>query len=65
MLQYSFKHIRSYLIDVSLEQVSVTPAPSSEYTLIPLSGDQYSPCLCANERKTFRWNMIPSVLGEA
>uniref|UniRef100_A0A671V1T9 Alpha-2-macroglobulin domain-containing protein n=1 Tax=Sparus aurata TaxID=8175 RepID=A0A671V1T9_SPAAU len=43
--------------------VSVTLAPSSDYTITPLSGDQYTSCLCANERKTLSWTMIPSVLG--
>ncbi|XP_030260679.1 alpha-2-macroglobulin-P-like [Sparus aurata] len=43
--------------------VSVTLAPSSDYTVTPLSGDQYTSCLCANERKTLSWTMIPSVLG--
>uniref|UniRef100_A0A671V4N6 Alpha-2-macroglobulin domain-containing protein n=1 Tax=Sparus aurata TaxID=8175 RepID=A0A671V4N6_SPAAU len=44
--------------------VSVTLAPSSDYTITPLSGDQYTSCLCANERKTLSWTMIPSVLGK-
>ncbi|KAM3833923.1 alpha-2-macroglobulin-like [Diretmus argenteus] len=43
--------------------VTVTPAPSLDYTLTPLSGDQYSSCLCANGRKTLSWTMAPSVLG--
>ncbi|XP_040901700.1 alpha-2-macroglobulin-like [Toxotes jaculatrix] len=43
--------------------VSVTPAPSLDYTLTPLSGDQYTSCLCGNERKTLSWTMAPSVLG--
>uniref|UniRef100_A0A3Q1J895 Alpha-macroglobulin receptor-binding domain-containing protein n=1 Tax=Anabas testudineus TaxID=64144 RepID=A0A3Q1J895_ANATE len=43
--------------------VTVTPAPSLHYTLTPLSGDQYTSCLCENERKTFRWTMVPSALG--
>ncbi|XP_067363562.1 alpha-2-macroglobulin-like isoform X2 [Channa argus] len=43
--------------------VSVTPAPSSDYTLTPLSTDQYTSCLCGNERKTLSWKMAPSVLG--
>ncbi|XP_066519217.1 alpha-2-macroglobulin-like isoform X2 [Hoplias malabaricus] len=44
--------------------VKVTPAPSSDYTLEASSLDQYSSCLCANGRKTFKWTLIPSVLGE-
>uniref|UniRef100_A0A8B9KH47 Alpha-2-macroglobulin bait region domain-containing protein n=1 Tax=Astyanax mexicanus TaxID=7994 RepID=A0A8B9KH47_ASTMX len=45
--------------------VKVTPAPSSDYTLKASSSDeQYSSCLCANGRKTFRWTLVPSVLGE-
>nr|XP_061781462.1 alpha-2-macroglobulin-like [Nerophis lumbriciformis] len=43
--------------------VSVTPAPSSDYTLTTLPGDLYSSCLCGNERKTVRWTMAPSNLG--
>ncbi|XP_030632009.1 alpha-2-macroglobulin [Chanos chanos] len=43
--------------------VKVTPAPSSDYTLKPSSDGQYSSCLHANGRKTFRWTLIPSVLG--
>ncbi|XP_061537672.1 alpha-2-macroglobulin-like [Phycodurus eques] len=43
--------------------VSVTPTHSSDYTLTPFSGDQYSTCLCGNERKTFRWTMAPTTLG--
>ncbi|XP_026195446.1 alpha-2-macroglobulin-like [Anabas testudineus] len=43
--------------------VTVTPAPSLHYTLTPLSGDQYTSCLCENERKTLRWTMVPSALG--
>ncbi|XP_051718035.1 alpha-2-macroglobulin-like [Ctenopharyngodon idella] len=42
--------------------VKVTPAPSSDYTL-KASDDQYSSCLCANGRKTFKWILTPSVLG--
>ncbi|ROL53306.1 Alpha-2-macroglobulin [Anabarilius grahami] len=43
--------------------VKVTPAPSSDYTLKASSDDQYSSCLCANGRKTFKWTLTPSVLG--
>ncbi|XP_058269792.1 alpha-2-macroglobulin-like isoform X1 [Hemibagrus wyckioides] len=43
--------------------VKVTPAPSSDYTLEPSSDGDYSSCLCANGRKTFKWTLIPSVLG--
>ncbi|XP_040901702.1 alpha-2-macroglobulin-like [Toxotes jaculatrix] len=43
--------------------VSVTPAPSLDYTLTPLSGDQYTSCLCGNEHKTLSWTMAPSALG--
>uniref|UniRef100_A0A8C9X830 Alpha-2-macroglobulin n=1 Tax=Sander lucioperca TaxID=283035 RepID=A0A8C9X830_SANLU len=31
--------------------VTVTPTPSLDYTLTPLSGDQYTSCLCGSERK--------------
>ncbi|XP_045929770.1 alpha-2-macroglobulin-like isoform X2 [Micropterus dolomieu] len=43
--------------------VTVTPAPSLDYTLTPLSGDQYTSCLCGSERKTLSWTMAPSALG--
>ncbi|XP_026138201.1 alpha-2-macroglobulin [Carassius auratus] len=43
--------------------VKVTPAPSSDYTLKASSDEQYSSCLCANGRKTFKWILTPSVLG--
>ncbi|XP_042152491.1 alpha-2-macroglobulin-like [Oncorhynchus tshawytscha] len=42
--------------------VSVTAAPSLDYTLTPLNDVQYSSCLCANGQKTFSWTMAPSVL---
>ncbi|KAM9318615.1 alpha-2-macroglobulin-like [Pholidichthys leucotaenia] len=43
--------------------VTVTPAPSLDYTLTPLSGDLYTSCLCGNERKTLSWTMNPTALG--
>ncbi|XP_031439317.1 alpha-2-macroglobulin-like isoform X2 [Clupea harengus] len=43
--------------------VTATPAPSSDFTLTPSSDGQYSSCLCANGRKTFKWTLVPSVLG--
>ncbi|KAK5617052.1 hypothetical protein CRENBAI_016536 [Crenichthys baileyi] len=43
--------------------VKVTAAPSSDYTLTPLSGDQYTSCLCASERKTLSWTINPTALG--
>ncbi|XP_060799859.1 alpha-2-macroglobulin-like [Neoarius graeffei] len=43
--------------------VKVTPAPSSDYTLKPSSDGKYTSCLCANGRKTFKWTLIPTVLG--
>ncbi|XP_031439423.1 alpha-2-macroglobulin-like isoform X2 [Clupea harengus] len=44
--------------------VTATPALSSDFTLAPSSGGRYSSCLCANGRKTFKWTLVPSVLGE-
>ncbi|XP_034557119.1 alpha-2-macroglobulin-like protein 1 [Notolabrus celidotus] len=44
--------------------VTVTPTPSLDYTLTPLSGDQYTSCLCGNERKTLSWIMAPAALGD-
>uniref|UniRef100_A0A3B4VID4 Alpha-2-macroglobulin-like n=1 Tax=Seriola dumerili TaxID=41447 RepID=A0A3B4VID4_SERDU len=43
--------------------LTVTPTPSLDYTLTPLSGKEYTSCLCGNERKTLSWTMAPSVLG--
>ncbi|KAM9469597.1 alpha-2-macroglobulin-like [Clarias gariepinus] len=43
--------------------VKVTPSPSSDYRLEPSSDGKYSSCLCANGKKTFKWTLIPSVLG--
>lgn len=45
-------------------QLTVTPAESADYQLTPLSGDQYTSCLCGNERKTLSWAMFPTALGE-
>ncbi|KAK7134020.1 hypothetical protein R3I94_015770 [Phoxinus phoxinus] len=42
--------------------VKVTPASSTAFTLKPLT-DPYSSCLCANERKSFKWVLTASVLG--
>ncbi|XP_076146152.1 alpha-2-macroglobulin-like protein 1 [Alosa pseudoharengus] len=44
--------------------VTVTPTPSSDFTLTPSSDGQYSSCLCADGRKTFKWTLVPSVLRE-
>lgn len=57
-------YVNHFFVTVFLAQVNVAPAPSSDYTLTPLSGDQYTSCLCANERKTVSWTMSPSVLGK-
>uniref|UniRef100_A0A4W4F1F1 Uncharacterized protein n=1 Tax=Electrophorus electricus TaxID=8005 RepID=A0A4W4F1F1_ELEEL len=43
--------------------LNVTPAPSTHYTLKASSDGQYSSCLCASGRKTFKWTLTPSVLG--
>ncbi|XP_030600178.1 alpha-2-macroglobulin-like protein 1 [Archocentrus centrarchus] len=43
--------------------VTVTPTPSSEYILTSLSGDEYTSCLCASERRTVSWSMVPKALG--
>uniref|UniRef100_A0A8C2KII6 Alpha-macroglobulin receptor-binding domain-containing protein n=1 Tax=Cyprinus carpio TaxID=7962 RepID=A0A8C2KII6_CYPCA len=51
------------LLFIQPQCVKVTPAPSSDYTLKASSDDQFSSCLCANERKTFKWILTPSVLG--
>ncbi|XP_077086661.1 alpha-2-macroglobulin-like [Siphateles boraxobius] len=42
--------------------VKVTPASSTAFTLKPYT-DSYSSCLCANERKTFKWVFSAAVLG--
>ncbi|XP_063062490.1 alpha-2-macroglobulin-like protein 1 [Engraulis encrasicolus] len=43
--------------------VTVTPFPSSDFSLSPSADGQYSSCLCANGRKTFSWTLVPSTLG--
>ncbi|XP_077578127.1 alpha-2-macroglobulin-like [Stigmatopora nigra] len=43
--------------------VKVTTPASSDFTLKPLSGDQYNSCLVGNERKTLTWTLTPSTLG--
>ncbi|XP_066566805.1 alpha-2-macroglobulin-like isoform X1 [Amia ocellicauda] len=43
--------------------VKVTPAKSSDYTLEPCKGCEYTSCLCASEAKTFHWTLVPSALG--
>lgn len=48
-----------------LQQVSVIATPSNEYTLTPLSENEYTSCLCGSERKTLSWTLLPSVLGKA
>ncbi|KAI5098852.1 alpha-2-macroglobulin-like isoform X5 [Silurus meridionalis] len=43
--------------------VKVTPVASSDYIIEALSPGNSS-CLCANGRKTFKWTLIPTVLGD-
>uniref|UniRef100_A0A3B4ZTM2 Alpha-macroglobulin receptor-binding domain-containing protein n=1 Tax=Stegastes partitus TaxID=144197 RepID=A0A3B4ZTM2_9TELE len=52
-----------YLPGQKGKHIQVTPALSSDYTLTPLSGNQYTSCLCGNERKTLSWTMNPTALG--
>lgn len=40
-------------------------AKSEDYTLTPLSANEYTSCLCGNERKTLSWTMLPSVIGRS
>ncbi|CAG06491.1 unnamed protein product [Tetraodon nigroviridis] len=47
----------------SCMMVSVKTAKSEDYTLTPLSANEYTSCLCGNERKTLSWTMLPSVIG--
>ncbi|XP_051989609.1 LOW QUALITY PROTEIN: alpha-2-macroglobulin-like protein 1 [Xyrauchen texanus] len=42
--------------------VTATPAASSNYTL-QANAPPYSSCLCANRQKTFKWTLIPLVVG--
>ncbi|KAG7222461.1 hypothetical protein INR49_016230, partial [Caranx melampygus] len=51
------------VVSLKFMKVTVSPASSVDYTLTPLSGDQYKSCLCANERKTLSWTMAPTALG--
>uniref|UniRef100_H3DA36 Alpha-2-macroglobulin n=1 Tax=Tetraodon nigroviridis TaxID=99883 RepID=H3DA36_TETNG len=43
--------------------LTVTGEESADYKLVPLSGDQYSSCLCGGERKTVSWNLVASTTG--
>ncbi|XP_062275146.1 alpha-2-macroglobulin-like [Scomber scombrus] len=43
--------------------VTVTPDPSLDDNLTPLSGNQHTSCLCNNGRKTVTWTMVPASLG--
>lgn len=61
---FSAQRLPTFPVVVSYHQVSVIPTPSTDFTLVPLSGDGYTSCLCANERKTVSWSMAPSVLGQ-
>uniref|UniRef100_A0A3Q3LK42 Alpha-macroglobulin receptor-binding domain-containing protein n=1 Tax=Labrus bergylta TaxID=56723 RepID=A0A3Q3LK42_9LABR len=53
-----------YYFVISSVQVTVTPAPSSDFTLFPNPEDEFRTCLCGNERKSFRWTLTPSVIGD-
>ncbi|KAK7882072.1 hypothetical protein WMY93_028246 [Mugilogobius chulae] len=44
--------------------MKVEAAPSLDFTLTPLSSDQYTSCLCGNERKTLSWTLVASALGK-
>ncbi|KPP77937.1 alpha-1-macroglobulin-like, partial [Scleropages formosus] len=44
-----------------LVEVTVMVATSTDYTLKPMADSEYSTCVC--QWKTFRWTLIPSVLG--
>lgn len=45
-------------------QLAVTAEKSADYELTPLSGNQYTSCLCGGERKTLSWNMNSTTIGE-
>ncbi|XP_056118834.1 alpha-2-macroglobulin-like [Rhinichthys klamathensis goyatoka] len=68
-LPYSIVHGESFNLKATVYNflskcimVKVTPASSTAFTLKPFT-DPYSSCLCANERKTFKWVLSASVLG--
>eukprot|EP00066_Takifugu_rubripes_P011155 XP_003979617.2 PREDICTED: alpha-2-macroglobulin-P-like [Takifugu rubripes] len=61
-IRYNFVGETAGNVDV-IYLVSVKATPSDEYTLTPLSGNEYTSCLCGSERKTLSWTMVPSVLG--
>uniref|UniRef100_A0A3Q2EBV8 Alpha-2-macroglobulin-P-like n=1 Tax=Cyprinodon variegatus TaxID=28743 RepID=A0A3Q2EBV8_CYPVA len=59
------KTVRTFFPETWIwDLVKVIAEQSSDYTLTPLSGDQYTSCLCANERKTLSWTMTATALGE-
>ncbi|XP_053728850.1 alpha-2-macroglobulin-like [Synchiropus splendidus] len=43
--------------------IGAYPSPSTEYTVTPYSGVEYTSCLCGNERKTLRWAFSANSLG--
>uniref|UniRef100_A0A8C7W9Y3 Alpha-2-macroglobulin-like protein 1 n=1 Tax=Oncorhynchus mykiss TaxID=8022 RepID=A0A8C7W9Y3_ONCMY len=44
--------------------VKVIIAESDQFTARPCEGCQYTLCLCAEERRTFKWILTPTALGE-
>uniref|UniRef100_A0A3Q3NBL5 Alpha-2-macroglobulin-like n=1 Tax=Labrus bergylta TaxID=56723 RepID=A0A3Q3NBL5_9LABR len=45
-------------------QKTIPTSPSSDFTLFPYLEDEFRTCLCGNERKSFRWTLTPSVIGD-
>uniref|UniRef100_A0AAY5L6B0 Alpha-2-macroglobulin-like n=1 Tax=Esox lucius TaxID=8010 RepID=A0AAY5L6B0_ESOLU len=44
--------------------VNVSLAESNQFTARPCEGCQYTVCLCAEESRTFKWILTPTLLGK-
>ena len=51
--------------DLTPSQVKVTLPESDQFSAKTCDGCQYQVCLCADESRTFRWIITPTVLGES
>ncbi|KAM9801271.1 alpha-2-macroglobulin-like [Neosynchiropus ocellatus] len=43
--------------------IGAYPSPSTQYTVTPYFGVEYTSCVCGNERKTLRWAFSAHTLG--
>ncbi|KAJ0063643.1 hypothetical protein NL108_004480, partial [Boleophthalmus pectinirostris] len=47
----------------SCMMVVVEALPSQDFSLTPTTENSHMSCMCANDRKTLNWTLVPSVLG--